>query len=59
MLAERIKSVMSAVFGVAARPRLIVYPIAVGLTVLVAIVSAYPLRRLASVRPANVFRGEA
>jgi putative ABC transport system permease protein len=48
-----------AVFGVAARPRLIVYPIAVGLTVLVAIVSAYPLRRLASVRPANVFRGEA
>ena len=48
-----------AVFGVAARPRLIVYPIAVGLTVLVAIVSAYPLRRLASVRPAHVFRGEA
>lgn len=48
-----------AVFGVAARPRLIVYPIAVGLTVLVAIVSAYPLRRLASVRPAAVFRGEA
>jgi putative ABC transport system permease protein len=48
-----------AVFGVAARPRLIVYPIAVGLTVLVAIVSAYPLRRLASVRPASVFRGEA
>jgi putative ABC transport system permease protein len=48
-----------AVFGVAARPRLIVYPIAVGLTVLVAIVSAYPLRRLAGVRPANVFRGEA
>jgi putative ABC transport system permease protein len=48
-----------AVFGVAARPRLIVYPIAVGLTVFVAIVSAYPLRRLASVRPANVFRGEA
>jgi putative ABC transport system permease protein len=48
-----------AVFGVAARPRLIVYPIAVGMTVLVAIVSAYPLRRLASVRPANVFRGEA
>jgi putative ABC transport system permease protein len=48
-----------AVFGVAARPRLIVYPIAVGLTVLVAIVSAYPLRRLAGVRPAVVFRGEA
>jgi putative ABC transport system permease protein len=48
-----------AVFGVAAQPRLIVYPISVGLTVLVAIVSAYPLRRLAGVRPAAVFRGEA
>jgi len=48
-----------AVFGVAARPRLIVYPVAVGLTMLVAIVSAFPLRRLASLRPASVFRGEA
>jgi putative ABC transport system permease protein len=48
-----------AVFGVAARPRLIVYPIAVGLTILVAIASSYPLRRLAGVRPAAVFRGEA
>jgi putative ABC transport system permease protein len=48
-----------AVFGVAARPRLIVYPIAVALTILVAIAGAYPLRRLASVRPASVFRGEA
>jgi putative ABC transport system permease protein len=48
-----------AVFGVAARPRLIVYPVAVGLTMLVAIVSALPLRRLASIRPASVFRGEA
>jgi putative ABC transport system permease protein len=48
-----------AVFGLAAKPRLIVYPIAVTLTVLVAIASAYPLRRLASVRPASVFRGEA
>ncbi len=47
------------VFGVAAEPRLIVYPIAVALTTLVAILSAYPLRRLASVRPASVFRGEA
>jgi putative ABC transport system permease protein len=47
------------VFGVAAQPRLIVYPIAVALTTLVAILSAYPLRRLASVRPASVFRGEA
>ena len=48
-----------AVFGVAARPRLIVYPVAVGLTILVAILSAFPLRRLASIRPAAVFRGEA
>jgi putative ABC transport system permease protein len=48
-----------AVFGVAARPRLIVYPISVGLTILVAIASSFPLRRLASVRPAAVFRGEA
>jgi putative ABC transport system permease protein len=48
-----------AVFGVAARPRLIVYPVAVALTTLVAIISAYPLRRLAAIRPASVFRGEA
>jgi len=48
-----------AVFGVAARPRLIVYPVAVALTVVVAILSAFPLRRLASIRPASVFRGEA
>jgi putative ABC transport system permease protein len=48
-----------AVFGVAARPRLIVYPVAVALTILVAIASSYPLRRLASIRPAAVFRGEA
>lgn len=48
-----------AVFGVAAAPRLIVYPIAVGLTVIVAILGAYPLRRLANVRPATIFRGEA
>jgi putative ABC transport system permease protein len=47
------------VFGVAAQPRLIVYPVSVALTTIVAIVSAYPLRRLASVRPASVFRGEA
>jgi putative ABC transport system permease protein len=46
------------VFGVAAQPRLIVYPVAVVLTVIVAILSAFPLRRLASVRPASVFRGE-
>ncbi|HLK03125.1 MAG TPA: ABC transporter permease [Candidatus Acidoferrum sp.] len=48
-----------AVFGVAAAPRLIVYPISVALTVIVAILGAYPLRRLASVRPATIFRGEA
>jgi putative ABC transport system permease protein len=48
-----------AVFGIAARPRLIVYPVAVALTVIVAILSAFPLRRLAGIRPASVFRGEA
>ena len=48
-----------AVFGLAARPRLIVYPVAVALTIVVAIAGAFPLRRLAGVRPASVFRGEA
>jgi putative ABC transport system permease protein len=48
-----------AVFGVAARPRLIVYPVTVLLTVIVAILSAFPLRHLAGIRPASVFRGEA
>jgi putative ABC transport system permease protein len=48
-----------AVFGIAARPRLIVYPVAVALTIIVAIAGAFPLRRLASIRPAAVFRGEA
>jgi putative ABC transport system permease protein len=47
-----------AVFGVAAEPRWIVYPVSVALTILTSILSAYPLRRLASVRPASVFRGE-
>ena len=47
-----------AVFGVAAQPRLIVYPVVVTLTVIVAIAGAYPLRRLASIRPASIFRGE-
>jgi putative ABC transport system permease protein len=47
-----------AVFGVAAQPRLIVYPISVALTIIVAILAAYPLRRLAQIRPASVFRGE-
>jgi putative ABC transport system permease protein len=48
-----------SVFGVAARPRLIVYPVSVALTILVAIISAYPLRRLANISPASVFRGDA
>jgi len=48
-----------AVFGIAAAPRLIVYPISVALTVIVAILGAYPLRRLANVRPATIFRGDA
>jgi len=48
-----------AVFGIAARPRLIVYPVTVVLTILVAIAGAFPLRRLASVKPAVIFRGEA
>jgi putative ABC transport system permease protein len=47
-----------AVFGVAAHPRLIVYPISAVLTVITSIASAFPLRRLASIRPASVFRGE-
>ena len=47
-----------AVFGVAAHPRLIVYPISVVLTVITSVAAAFPLRRLASVRPASVFRGE-
>jgi len=46
------------VFGVSAQPRLIVYPVAVALTIIVAIAGAYPLRRLANIRPAAVFRGE-
>jgi len=47
-----------AVFGLAARPRLIVYPVSVALTVVVAILAAFPLRRLVHIRPASVFRGE-
>jgi putative ABC transport system permease protein len=47
-----------AVFGVAAQPRLIVYPVTVTLTIIVAVAGAYPLRRLASIRSASVFRGE-
>src|SRR3984893_2979390 len=47
------------VFGVAAQPRWIVYPVSVGITIIVSVASAFPLRRLASVRPASVFRGGA
>jgi putative ABC transport system permease protein len=47
------------IFGLAARPRLIVYPVAVALTILVSIAGAFPLRWLVSIRPASVFRGEA
>ena len=47
-----------AVFGVAAQPRWIVYPFSVVLTIIVSIASAFPLRRLAGIRPASVFRGE-
>ena len=47
-----------AVFGVAAHPRWIVYPVSVALTIIVSIASAFPLRRLAGIRPAYVFRGE-
>lgn len=48
-----------AVFGLAAVPRWVVYPVSVMLTLLVAIVGSLPLRRLAAIRPASVFRGEA
>jgi putative ABC transport system permease protein len=48
-----------AVFGVTAQPRWIVYPLSVAITVVVSVASAFPLRRLASVPPARVFRGEA
>ncbi len=47
-----------SVFGVAAEPRWVVYPISVTLTIITSILSAFPLRRLASIRPAYVFRGE-
>jgi putative ABC transport system permease protein len=47
-----------AVFGLAARPRWVVYPVSVMLTLAVAILAASPLRHLAAIRPASVFRGE-
>ena len=48
-----------AVFGVTAQPRWIVYPVAVLLTVIVAVLGAFPLRRLAGIQPAGILRGEA
>lgn len=48
-----------AVFGVAAQPRLIVYPVSVALTIIVAVGGAFPLRHLASVKPAAIFRGNS
>src|SRR5262249_46134049 len=47
-----------AVFGVASEPRLVVYPVSVALTGVVASLAAYPLSRLVNIRPASVFRGE-
>jgi ABC-type antimicrobial peptide transport system permease subunit len=38
---------------------LIVYPLSVLLTMIVATISAYPVRRLGNISPASVFRGEA
>lgn len=47
-----------AVFGVAAEPRFIVYPVSVALTLIVAILASYPLRHLAGIQPAAIFRGD-
>ncbi len=46
------------VFGVAISPRLVVFPVTVALTVLVALAGALPLRLLGRVRPAEILRGE-
>ncbi len=46
------------VFGVAISPRLVVFPITVALTVVVALAGALPLRFLGRVRPAEILRGE-
>jgi len=50
---------VKTVFRVAAQTSWIVFTVSVGMTIIVSIASAFPLRRLASIRPANVFRGEA
>jgi putative ABC transport system permease protein len=46
------------VFGVAISPRLVVLPVTVFLTALVALAGAFPLRLLGRVRPAEILRGE-
>jgi putative ABC transport system permease protein len=46
------------VFGVAISPRLVVLPVTVVLTALVALAGAFPLRLLGRVRPAEILRGE-
>jgi putative ABC transport system permease protein len=47
------------VFGVAATPRWEILPLTVALMIAVAVAGAFPLRLLAEVRPAAIFRGEA
>lgn len=47
------------VFGVPAAPRWEILPVTVALMVAVAVAGAFPLRLLARVRPAAIFRGEA
>ena len=46
------------VFGVAISARPVVFPLTVGLTVVVALAGAFPLRLLGRVRPAEILRGE-
>jgi putative ABC transport system permease protein len=46
------------VFGVDVTPRLVVFPVTVALTVLVALAGSLPLRLLGSVRPAEILKGE-
>jgi putative ABC transport system permease protein len=47
------------VFGVAATPRWEVVPLTVALIEMIAVAGAFPLRLLARVKPAVIFRGEA
>ena len=46
------------VFGVEVSPRLVILPVTVALTMLVALAGAFPLRLLGRVRPAEILRGE-